>query len=239
MVRNKLRHVAVGLAVAGVGVAGVLLFDGWYPVRVLSALLFVAGVAWAVVMGHLPFLLLSLLAIPVTLVEYVFFLPLRSRVDGVFVHGNRVVAWWMLPDRVVLVLTSADAQGVWGRSIFRGPRNLRRMRKKLLAANIPECPLEESRLRVAVARWNGDLELRARIDALPHVKLDPRMPLIVLDRASKAHVDRVQAILEVLWAYETSVEGRHDVMRLAVWYALAVDFCYEYEKMGPVARELI
>ena len=63
MVRNKLRHVAVGLAVAGVGVAGVLLFDGWYPVRVLSALLFVAGVAWAVVMGHLPFLLLSLLAI--------------------------------------------------------------------------------------------------------------------------------------------------------------------------------
>ena len=229
-------------AVIGLGQLGVMLNRLGTPGKVLFIV--VSFVVILVMLVELKHWIIILIELPFFIFSYVFFLPIKKK-KGAILHGrNPVIAYWIRPDRVVLVchLFIPDYMNtIAGTSVFRGPRKLTRMREILDSANVPEHPLNEKRLREAVAVWNQDSELRhhvcQRLQGRSGDELLPSEPLIVLDTHSREHIDRIVGVLDFLWKSKKYRDVRDDIIQLAIWHSFAVDVCYGKETQGILDRE--
>ena len=232
--QDRTAHLYIGLAMVIIALIG--LNQDWHGE--LGRLLFLGilslGAAWALLLGGLAPLIIMLLVMPFFFVGYVLFLPVKKRGDKIYHQDNPVVAYWMRDDRIVLVIryyVHGQMNTIGGESVFRGRRQLARMREMLDSTNVPEQPVIEEQLENAVEIWNRDPELGRRFKERRQIDLGPSEALIVLDEHSKERVDRVHHVIGLLWDSEAYQDTRQEIIQLAVWNALAVDVCYG-EKRG-------
>ena len=217
-------------------VAAIGLSQGW--LGQLGAFLFLGilylGIVWAAILGGLGALIIMLLATPFFFLGYVLFLPVKKRGDKIYHREYPVVAYWMLDDRIVLVMHykgAAQMNTIGGESFFRGRRKLARMREILDSTDVPERPVVEAQLERAVGVWNQDTELRRKVVERREIDPGPSEALIVLDENSKESVDRVHKVIDFLWDSEKYQGTREEIIQLAIWNSLATDVCYG-EKRG-------
>ena len=226
-------------AMIGLSLLGVMLNPLGTPGKVLFIV--VSVVVMFVLLVELWHWFIILIELPFFIFSYVFFLPVKRRGTRILYEGCPVIAYWMRSDRIVLIFELDVMDTIAGDSVFRGPTKLAGMRKVLDAANVPEQPLNEARLREAVAVWNQDSELRQRVrQRLQNRSGDellPSEPLIVLDTHSRESIDRIVAVLDGLSKSEKYCELREDLIQLAIWHAFAVDVCYGKETQGILGRE--
>ncbi len=158
-------------------------------------------------------LLLLALMLPFHLLSYAFFLPIARRGGGVYYPGlvkeDRVLAYSMLPDRIILVRhLEGVGETILGESVVRGPGMLTRLRKALDSAAVADVALDDARLGEAVDRWNHEVLGKRR--------------KIELDRHSSGY-RHAWEVIGSLWRSKKTGEEREDVIRLAVWLARAED----------------
>lgn len=149
-------------------------------------------------LNFLIYLPLLCIAVPFALLSYCFLPALKRRGPSAVwrVSQSEVTAFQVHPDRLV-VAARYDAD-IGADSIFQAPWLLRRMEKMLRAAGLPEIPPDEQRLRAAARRWNLSLDCQE------------------FDQLNRLHKD-----IHRLWRQKPA--EREDVLRLALWRALACD----------------
>jgi hypothetical protein len=235
MNHNKLDHLIIGFIIMIGGLLIAFLAPRFLP-EFLKLPCLVIGTAiaclgWfqAVVVGHAPYYILALVFAPFMIVREIFGMPVKKK-DGVVTWGGeKVIAYWMKAERVVLVREFTEyIQCISGRSIFARPRKLEKIGHVLESGRVPETPLDKERLRKAVDRWGGDERLmkRARKSARTRDRVPAAGPPVRLQSPSKDEVDFVHEFVDLLWRLRRETD-RDDIIQLAVWYALEVDRVYD------------
>lgn len=236
MVRNKLGHFALGVGVAVVGIVGSQIDAVGTVGRVASMVVAGAGLFWALVMGHAPFVLAFVVGIPFSAATYIWRNPIRVQGGEPRYELGRVAAFSQEPDRILVVTLSAA--GTHGHAIHRRPAILERARQSLVAANVPEVRQDDARLRAAVSRWNVNERLLDKLRARRRPSPSDDRPWIDLDDRSRSSVDRVFGVLDILRGCVDPSE-RDDAVLLALWYADACDEAYERRHRGHRDRILV
>jgi len=227
--QNKPRSLIIGLGLFAMGLAGLLLELGGGFGNAISWLLIGVGALEAILMGHLPMYFMMLLATPFWIMSYYLFIPVKKKRGKVVdASGSAVIAWHRLADRMVLVRELEIINTIAGGSVFRDQEMLQKMGAFLKKNGVPEYTLDEKRVRRAVNSWNNDKELLQRARQSPRIKgtAGTSVPLIHLGKNDVESVDRISAVIGLLWGTQPfKTRQLDDIIQLAIWYSLAVDVC--------------
>ena len=230
MNHDRLPHLLMGSIIFAIGLTVYLLEVKGAPGKIMALMFMGIGGVQAMIPGALPVYLIMVMFAPFWIWSYCFSHPIKKKQGAVVDDGGApVIAWHSLGDRMVLVREFDVIDTIEGKSFFRGSVALWRMRAFLEKNNIPEFVMNEESLKLVMNEWNDDQEFLALARKIQRFKWtgDGHVPLIDFDKYNRASVDRMSKVIGLLWqSHKLSIQQKDDVIRLAIWYSLAVDVCY-------------
>ncbi|HOX06330.1 MAG TPA: hypothetical protein PK280_08010 [Planctomycetota bacterium] len=204
MVRHKVEHCLLGLVVATLAVFAASCLQ---PAPAKIALWGIALIAffWAIFIGHAPLVIPALLAIPFGILRYLLVSPVKLVGDRAFEGEQEILAYCVLPDRIVLVREFPTLNEVEGHSLFL-PRRVSRATEAQLSRSV-------------AIRLSIDEESAARVYGQPL----PALSEFNRDTMDRSMIDGIHSVVGKLWSQHKASHMRGNVLSLAAWYALAAD----------------
>ena len=232
-----------GLAVADAALAeskalGVPAAGGPLAVAVAGYVTAGIGALQAVILGRIGMYPLLLLSAPFALWSHLFSIPLIQRAGAVYhkgtTEGDEVVAWRLAHDRLVVVrlFKRFPLERVEGVSIFHPARQRSRLRRMLVSAGDPRVSETLAELCETTRRWTSAIRWSLEPDGdTGEVALN-----VAVDDGNRHALYELHDSMHGLWNSDNL--SRDDILRLAVWQALATDAFYGYKDKGSLDRLL-
>ncbi len=251
MFHGQPRHalIGVGLTLAGMAVGEAALAEskalGGPAARGLLAVAvagyFTAGIGalQAIILGSIGLYPLLLLSAPFALFSHLFSIPLRQRAGAVYhtgysKEGDEVVAWRLAHDRLVVVrlFKLFPPETVEGVSIFHPARQRSRLCQMLESAGVPRVSETLAELCETTREWTSAIRWNIEPDGdTGEVALN-----LAVDERNRLALAQLHHSMAGRWNSDDL--SRDDILRLAVWQALATDAFYGYKDKGILDRAL-
>ena len=244
------RHalIGVGLTLAGMAVGEAALAEsralagpaarGLFAVAVAGYFTAGIGALQAIIEGRIGLYPLLLLSAPYALWSHLRLLPLRPWAGMVYhkgyKEGDEVVAWRLAHDRLVVVrlFESFPPETVEGVSIFHPASQRSRLCQMLESAGVPRVSEPLAELCETTREWTSAIRWNIEPDGdTGEVALN-----LAVDERNRLALAQLHHSMAGLWNSDDL--SRDDILRLAVWQALATDAFYGYKDKGSLDRLL-
>ena len=241
------RHalIGTGLTLAGLAVADVVLPESKALGELAGGPLVVAvsgyvtagiGAFQAIILGRIGLYPLMFLSAPFALWSHLVSIPLTQRAGAVYHSGsgNEIVAWRLAHDRLVVVrlFERFPPETVEGVSIFHPAWQRSRLCQMLVSAGVPRVSDTLAELCEITREWTSAIRFSLEPDGdSGEVALN-----VTVDDRNRLALYELHGSMSERWNDHDL--SRDDILRLAVWQALATDAFYGYKDEGILDRAL-
>ncbi len=250
MFHGQHRHalIGVGLTLAGMAVGEAALAEsralagpaarGLLAVAVAGYFTAGIGALQAIIEGRIGLYPLLLLSAPYALWSHLRLLPLRQWAGTVYhkgcKEGDEVVAWRLAHDRLVVVrlFKLFPPETVEGVSIFHPAWQRIRLCQMLESAGVPRVSETLAELCETTREWTSAIRWNIEPDGdTGEVALN-----LAVDERNRLALAQLHHSMAGRWNSDDL--SRDDILRLAVWQALATDAFYGYKDESTLDRVL-
>ncbi len=250
MFHGQHRHalIGVGLTLAGMAVGEAALAEsralagpaarGLFAVAVAGYFTAGIGALQAIILGRIGMYPFMLLSAPFALWSHLLSVPLEQRAGTVYHKGSKegeeVVAWRIAYDRLVVVrlFERFPPETVEGVSIFHPASQRSRLCQMLESAGVPRVSETLAELCETTREWTSAIRWNIEPDGdTGEVALN-----LAVDERNRLALAQLHHSMAGLWNSDDL--SRDDILRLAVWQALATDAFYGYKDKSILDRGL-
>ncbi len=118
MGHNKLHHCMLGLTTTALALITIFCLQIPSMMKIVLWVIAIIGFLWAWVIGHAWMVIPALVEVPFTLLAYFFLSPVKVKQDRAFKDEYEILAYCLLPDRIIIVREFPTLNSIEGQSLF-------------------------------------------------------------------------------------------------------------------------